>query len=281
LTEKNGACFQIARQIKTSINEALYELSEKIENKIIDGRKRRRKETGTITVKEFMKFNERALTPEYRYAKSRVRKAAGGKDRLNALDILTLEIVSSGTRLETVLLEELIDEQVSLEFACLCAERALTLPEAPDPRLAAAIAIKKRWLKGQATDEELAAARETVADAEDAASKAAEAAKDARVAGKIAETRTAKAVAEAAKGAVWGGWDVPRWWSVWDQTWWVTTGAVWVAVVTDSEWCEWYEWFDFSEKRDAVEDAAENEQVKMLLELLTRATSPESRGDEE
>jgi len=44
------------------------------------------------------------------------------------------------------------------EFACRCAEDALALVTNPDPHSLAAIETKRRWLKGQASDSELAAA---------------------------------------------------------------------------------------------------------------------------
>lgn len=45
------------------------------------------------------------------------------------------------------------------EFACRCAEWALALVEEPDPRSVEAITTKRRWLRGEATDDELAAAQ--------------------------------------------------------------------------------------------------------------------------
>ena len=45
------------------------------------------------------------------------------------------------------------------EFACSCAEDALALVSEPDARSVAAIAAKRRWLAGEITDEELAAAQ--------------------------------------------------------------------------------------------------------------------------
>ena len=45
------------------------------------------------------------------------------------------------------------------EFACQCAEDSLALVENPDPRSVKAIAVKRAWLRGEATDEDLAAAR--------------------------------------------------------------------------------------------------------------------------
>ena len=48
--------------------------------------------------------------------------------------------------------------QVLHEFACDEAERALELAGNPDPRSLKAIETKRKWLKGEATDDELAAA---------------------------------------------------------------------------------------------------------------------------
>ena len=45
------------------------------------------------------------------------------------------------------------------EFACRCAEDALALSESPDPRSLEAVRVKRLWLRGEATDKELAAAR--------------------------------------------------------------------------------------------------------------------------
>ena len=59
------------------------------------------------------------------------------------------------------------------EFACLCAEDALALIPNPDPRSVNAIAVKRAWLRGQATDDELAAARDAAWDAARDAARAA------------------------------------------------------------------------------------------------------------
>ena len=65
------------------------------------------------------------------------------------------------------------------EFACLCAERALTrereMGREPDPRSWAAIEAKRKWLRGEIDDAKLAAARDAArAAARDAAWAAAE-----------------------------------------------------------------------------------------------------------
>ena len=43
-------------------------------------------------------------------------------------------------------------------FACWCAEETLKLVDKPDPRSVAAIEVKRKWVDGKATDDELAAA---------------------------------------------------------------------------------------------------------------------------
>jgi len=50
--------------------------------------------------------------------------------------------------------------QVLHEFAIWCAETILSQVRDPDPRSLRAIEIKKLWLDGKATDEELKAARD-------------------------------------------------------------------------------------------------------------------------
>ena len=55
------------------------------------------------------------------------------------------------------------------EMACWSAERALKLIKNPDPRSVAAIQAKRKWLRGEITDAELAAARDAARDAAGAA----------------------------------------------------------------------------------------------------------------
>ena len=49
-------------------------------------------------------------------------------------------------------------ERTLHEFAIWCAEQALSLIEKPDPRSLNALEVKRRWLDGKASDEDLAAA---------------------------------------------------------------------------------------------------------------------------
>lgn len=84
--------------------------------------------------------------------------------RMSALDILNLNDVSAGDKLWSVLREELIPAPILHEFGCVCAEYALSLIENPDPRSIKAIEVKRAWMRGEATDEELDAARDAAFD---------------------------------------------------------------------------------------------------------------------
>ena len=94
--------------------------------------------------------------------------------------------------------------QLLHEFACTCAEDALALVEQPDERSVAAIEAKRKWLKGEITDEELDAARAAVrAAAWDVAWSAARAAARAAVgaAAGAASRAAARAAARSASRA--------------------------------------------------------------------------------
>ncbi len=86
------------------------------------------------------------------------------------------------------------------DFACWCAERALDREEAAgrtvDPRSRNAIAVKRAWLHGEATDAELTAASAAARAAARAADSAA-----ARAADSAADRDAARAAARAADSA--------------------------------------------------------------------------------
>ena len=85
------------------------------------------------------------------------------------------------------------------EFACLCAEKALSDAGVKDERCWAAIAAKRKWLRGEITDEELASA----SAASDAAAWAAAAAAAYAAASDAAASASAAAAAYAASAAAW------------------------------------------------------------------------------
>ena len=140
-----------------------------------------------VTFSEFLKFepcwqdDERGRRRLRYYA----RKLGGSAD---ALEILALRRIPAEDRLWAVLWEEFIPAPILHEIACRYAEDALSRIDNPDPRSIHAIAVKRRWIAGEATDAELADA--------DAAAWAAEAA-----------ARAAWAAARAAQDASWAAQD--------------------------------------------------------------------------
>jgi hypothetical protein len=108
------------------------------------------KDMKTITIEEFMAFE-----PCSRYPESRIREIAGSKAKWSALDILALESVPASDRLWAVLHEELIDTRVLCVLTCIWLERTLAYTGTSDPCLADAIQVKRAWLRGEASEEEL------------------------------------------------------------------------------------------------------------------------------
>ena len=141
----------------------------------------------TVTVEQFKKFGPCWL--ETAKGREKFARIASIRDEWTALDVLNLPDVSAQDKLWSVLREEFIEAPILHEFACRCAEYALSFVDNPDPRSIAAIEAKRKWLRGEITDKELDAAR---AAARAAASVAAcAAAQDAACAAATAAARTA------------------------------------------------------------------------------------------
>ena len=107
-----------------------------------------------ITVKEIMSWG-----PCLKYHESRVKELIGkGK---TPLEICYLEIPAED-RLWVLLRNEIIPENDIHELACKFAEQALKAERKagrePHPDSWKAIKVKRQWLKGKATDEQLQAA---------------------------------------------------------------------------------------------------------------------------
>ena len=132
------------------------------------------------------------------YDRAHLLELLAGRPALTVREIAALPIPTCD-RLWAILREELIPAAALHELACVYAERPLDRERAagrePDLRSWEAIRIKRAWLAGQATDEELNTA-------EAAAWTAARAARAARAAGAAARTaRAAGAAARAARAA--------------------------------------------------------------------------------
>ena len=195
-----------------------------------------------VTFSEFLKFepcwqdDERGRRRLRYYA----RKLGGSAD---ALEILALRRIPAEDRLWAVLWEEFIPAPILHEIACRYAEDALSRIDNPDPRSINAIAVKRRWIAGEATDEELAAARTAAWAAQAAAQDAA----------RTAARATARDAACAATwDAVWGVARDAACTAAW-ATWTAARAAVRVARTA---------------AQDAAEAAARNAQVDMLTQML-------------
>ena len=110
-----------------------------------------------VTLDEFLSFNPCWRNSEQGRRRLRyyARKLGGSA---NALEILALRRIPAEHRLWAVLREEFIPAPMLHACACRCAEDALSRIDNPDPRSINAIVVKRRWIAGEATDEELAAA---------------------------------------------------------------------------------------------------------------------------
>ena len=196
-----------------------------------------------VTFSEFLKFepcwqdDERGRRRLRYYA----RKLGGSAD---ALEILALRRIPAEDRLWAVLREKFIPTPILHEFACRCAEDALSRIDNPDPRSINAIVVKRRWIAGEATDEELAAAEAAAWVARTSAQDAAEAA--AWVARTSAQDAV-EAATLAAQTATWAARTAA--WAAQAATW-----ATWTAARTAAQ--------------DAAEAAARNAQVDMLTQML-------------
>ena len=127
----------------------------------------------TVTPEQFKEFGPCWL--ETAAGRQRYARVAAMRDEWSALDVLALDGVSNTDKLWAVLREEFIDAPVLHEYACRCAEYALTFVREPDSRSIAAIEAKRKWLRGEISNDDLTAAwaARAAAWAADAAARAA------------------------------------------------------------------------------------------------------------
>ena len=159
----------------------------------------------TVTVEQFRNFGPCWL--ETVKGRGKFARIAAIRNEWTALDVLNLPDVSAQDKFWSVLREEFIDAPILHEFACRCAEYALSFVESPDPRGIAAIEAKRKWLRGEITDAELAAICDVAWNvawnvAQDAASRAAMAAAQS-AAGRVAQDAASRAASRAAMAAAW------------------------------------------------------------------------------
>ena len=136
------------------------------------------------------------------YSREKIESLFGGRESLTVAEILELPIPASD-RLWAVLREDLIPAPILHEFACRCAEQGLAASGDPDPRSVAAIAAKRAWVRGEISDQALAAARAAAWDAAEGAAQA--------TAWYAAEGAAWGAASAAAEGAAWGAASASAW----------------------------------------------------------------------
>jgi len=181
--------------------------------------------------------------------KEKILRLSRGKTEMTIEEIIELQHVPAEDKLWLLLKEEIIPARTLHEFALWCAETALTRANATDERSWNALKVKRLWLDGKATDEELAAARDA---AMYAAWEGLDAARDAAMytAWDVDGVAARYAAMYAAKYAAWAAaWDAARD-AVWDAAWYAARYAAWdVAGTVDG-------------------DAARDEQLAKLKEML-------------
>ena len=113
----------------------------------------------TLTLEEIKKLGPCWLRTEE--GREKFRRIGEQQETWTAEDVLKLpkEEVSSQDKLWLVLREDFLSARTLHLFACEVAEQALGKIENPDPRSIEAIRVKRLWLDGKATNEELAASR--------------------------------------------------------------------------------------------------------------------------
>ena len=175
-------------------------------------------------------------------------------ERFDALSVLRASHITAADRLWAVLREEMIPAPILHEFACRTAEWALVLVALGgaeiDLRSVEAIATKRRWVRGQATDAEIDAAW-SAADAARSAARSAvwkAAWSAARSAARSAADAARSAAWSAACNAAWSAADAAR-----SAAWSAVCNAAWSAA--DAAW---------SAARSAADDVRVGELIGLL-----------------
>ncbi|QQR29475.1 hypothetical protein I5Q82_15745 [Acutalibacter muris] len=227
----------------------------------------------SISLEEFKGF--RPCWLETAEGARRLEEIGSRKKRWTAMDILDLpeDEVSAEDKIWAVTKAGLIEEQKLHEFACRCAEEALKLVEDPDPRSVAAIEAKRKWLKGEISDEELDAASAAASAAARAAASAAASAAARAAAWDVAWAAASAAASAAARDTAWdAAWDAAR-----DAAWAAARAAA-RAAASAAAWAAVWDaardaaraaaWAARDAARAAARDATRKKQVAILRELI-------------
>jgi hypothetical protein len=99
------------------------------------------------------------------YDREKILRLSRGKTEMTIGEIIDLRFVPAEDKLWLLLREEIIPARTLHEFAIWCAETALTRANVTDERSWNALKVKRLWLDGKATSEELSAAWSAAWDA--------------------------------------------------------------------------------------------------------------------
>jgi len=109
----------------------------------------------TVTVEQIFDFGLFSLSEH-------VRNLAEPYTEWSAFDLLTLVGVPLDIRLCAVLREELLQPLLLHEFACRRVEAVLNTMDTPDERITQGIRLKRRWMAGEVTANELSIAQDVI-----------------------------------------------------------------------------------------------------------------------
>ena len=175
------------------------------------------------------------------------------------LEVLTRDdgewaTVPARDRLWTVLRKDMLPDRTLRLFACECATRALNRERAagrePDARSWNAVDVARRHAEGQASDQELTAARDAAWDAARAA------ARDAAWAAAWDAARDA--ARDAAWDAAWAAAQAAAWAAAWAAAQAAAQAAAWDAAQAAAQAAAW----------DAARATETSEQLKILVAML-------------
>ena len=133
----------------------------------------------TVTIDQVMSFRPCGYDKDddgKHYTRNRVTQLFAGRDGVTAMDVLTCADVPDEDKLWLVLRTEFMPEMMIHELACDFASSVMWIVEKHTPgekRPQNAIDVKRRWIRGEATDEELDAAWDAAWDAARDAARAA------------------------------------------------------------------------------------------------------------
>ena len=207
------------------------------------------------------------------YPREQLKELYAGRETLIALDCFDLPIPGKD-KLYALLRPKVIPERELHLLACDFAERVAHL--AKDPHVVEVIRVKRLWVEGEASDEELATARDAALNATEAAApRAAEwaAGTSVRAAERMSRVAALDAAAAAWEAAAWEAADAS--WEAWKSAWLVSrvTGypiareaamtaarQMWRAAVRSTEWAD----------AEAKEQKAQLALVREVVERLDR-----------